>query len=474
MSGGAGFLASVGALSGARIATMAGQIFILPLLARYLAPAEFGVAALATSVVVFANIFSDAGMGRSLIRTSLDLRDEWSSVFWLLCGVGVGLALASLALVPAAVWFFEEPALAGPLAAMSALPFILSMNAPFAAEMEQRRAFAELALSQTVASLVSMAATVAMAMAGFGVWALVAQQLLQFGLRALWVTVRSRFRPGLVFSRRALGPHFTFGRDITAASLVGYLGQQSTTLVLGKALGAADLGLFSMTQRFSRLPMFGLAGPFGQVLYVRLSGVAGDGEAFRGVVLAAMRLLGFAALPPMAALAMVGDVAFPLLLSDRWAPVAPIFAAIALGAGLQAATYPTTIALTALGQTGRRLRLTTEVNLLWLLMLVAAAPFGLTAVAAAQTLWMAAQAPLHWRALRRACGIGARAFLGALAPGLAAAGAAAAVLLAAKAIFAPGGWTWLFIATGLSGLVFAVAALSLRSSLRRDLRRLRG
>lgn len=473
MSGG-GFIASVGALSAARAAAMAGQVLVLPILARYLSPAEFGVAALATSVVVFANIFSDAGMGRSLIRTPLERTDEWSSVFWFLCALGIGLSLALLALTPAAVWFFEAPEIRWPLIALAPLPLILAMNAPFSAEMERRRAFAELALSQTAATAASLAVAVAMAVTGFGVWALVAQQIVQFGARAVWVSVRSEFRPAARFSRAALGAHFVFGRDMMAASLLGFLNQQSTTLVVGKMLGAADLGLFAMTQRFTRLPMFGFAGPFGQVLYVRLAHAAEDRDAFREIVLSAMRLLCFICLPPVAALAMVGETAFTLVLSEQWAPVAPLFAAMALGAGLQAATHPTAIALTALGRTGPRLRLTAEITVFWLVMLAAVASFGLLIVAAARSVWMVVQAPRHWTRLDAACGLGARAFLGALAPGLAAAAAVAATLGAAAWVAPLSGWAWLGLAAGLSALVFGLAALALFRTLRADVARLRG
>lgn len=472
MSGG-GFIASVGALSAARAAAVAAQILVLPILARHLDPAEFGVAALATSVAAFANMFSDAGMGRSLIRTPLSAVAEWSSVFWFLAVLGIGLSLGILALTWPAVWFFEEPALFWPLAAMAPLPFILAINAPFAAEMEQRRAFADLAVSQVVATAVALVATVWLAVSGYGIWALVVQQLVQLGLRAVWVAVRSRFRPGLRFSRTALGVHFRFGRDVTAASLIGYLSEQSTTLAVGKVLGVADLGLFSMTQRFARLPMFGLAGPFGQVLYVRLTRSADDLPAFRGLVLSAMRVLAFATLPPMASLAMVGETAFTLVLSDRWAAVAPIFMLIAGGAALKAATHPTAIALTALGQTGSRLWLTAEITLFWLLMLAGSVTFGVAAIAAAQTLWMIVQLPRHWRRLDLACGLGAGAFLAALAPGAATAAGVALSILAISAAASLTGWALLAISAAVSTVLFAGAALAFRRSLLKDLGGLR-
>lgn len=467
-----GFLSSVGALSAARAMAMASQILVLPILARHLKPEEFGIVALATGVVAFVNLFSDAGMARSLIRTPLEKADEWSSAFWFLVVLGLVLAALFLALAHPMAWFFDEPALLNPLLALAALPAMLALNAPFAAEMEQRRAFAELALSQAAATAIALAAAVWLAILEFGVWALVAQQLLLIGVRAIWVAARSQFRPRLVFSRDTLGPHFTFGRDITAASIIGFISLQSTTLAIGKVLGTADLGLFAMTQRFARLPMFGLAGPFGQVLYVRLTRATQDEAEFRKIVLSAIRTLAFAALPAMAAVAAVSETAFTIILSDRWAPVAPIFVMIAGGAALQAAIHPTTIALAALGLTGRRLRLIVEITVFWLLLLSATLSFGVVAIAAAHTFWMVLQLPRHWRYLDDACGLGARPFLTALIPGAVVAGVMVAAITAAATAAPPDDWRRLLFVGGAAALVFGIAVLIFFPYLKKDLARL--
>jgi len=468
------FFASVGALSAARAAAMASQLLVLPILARYLSPAEFGIVALAMSVAVLANMLSDGGMGRSLIRTPLEKYDEWSTVFWCLTALGLGLFLGLLALAPAMVWLFEEPALFWPLAVLTPIPFILALSAAFAAEMEQRDAFGELALAQTAATFAGLGAAVWMAIEGYGVWALIAQQILLQGVRAAWVILRSRFRPGLMFSRTALAPHFTFGRDTIAASLLTYLREQSTPLVIGKMLGVADLGIYAMTARFMRLPMFALAGPFGQVLYVRLTRAQHDMEDFRGILLAALRLLAFAILPPMAALAVTAETVFVLVLSETWAPVAPVFALIACGAALIAITNPVAIALSALGQTMARLRLTLEATLFWLILLATSVSFGLAAVAAARSLWMLLLLPRNQIYLNRACGVTARSFALAFLPGGLTAVAVMLTIIGADAASSLSGWAWVGLVALLSTLVFGFAALLCKATLLKDLSRLRG
>lgn len=453
---------------------MASQILVLPILARYLTPSEFGIAALAMSVAVFANMLSDGGMGRSLIRTPLSARGEWSSVFWFLGALGLGLSLLVLALTPAMVWLFEEPDLFGPLAALAALPLLLSLNAAFAAEMEQREAFGELALAQTVATGAALGVAVWMAVTGFGVWALIVQQIVLNVITAAWAFLRSRFRPGLVFSRADLAPHFGFGRDTVVASMVTYLREQSTPLVIGKVLGTADLGIFAMASRFLRLPMFGLAGPAGRVIYVRLTQVREDPAAFRAVMLAATRLLSFLILPGMTAIAMVSETLFVLLLSERWAEVAPVFALAAGGAALIAVTSPAVSALTALGLTMKRLRLTIEITVFWLFLLAASVSFGLLVIAAARTLWMIVMLPRHWAYLEPACGVTPGAYLGAFMPGLLSAGVTGFVLGMLSVFLEPEGWMLIALASGLFAAIMGLSLPVFGRQFRADLARLRG
>ena len=468
-TGSKSFFKSVGALSAARAAAMASQLLVLPILARYLSPTEFGIVALAMSVAVITNMLSDAGMGLSLIRTPLNRALEWSTVFWFLMGLGAALMLALLAVAPLMVWLFEEPGLLWPLIALAPTPLILSFSAAFAAEMEQRDAFAELALAQTVATFLGLAAAVWMAVDGFGVWALIAQQLLLQVGRAVWVAARSRFRPGFRFSRSALGTHFTFGRDTTGSSLLTYLREQSTPLVIGKVLGTSDLGIFTMTARFMRLPMYALAGPVGQVLYVKLTRSADDKETFRAILLAAIRLLGFAILPPMAALAVISETVFVLLLSETWKEVAPVFTLIACGAALIAVTYPVAQALNALGETLARLRLTLEATFFWLALLGVTVYFGLAAIAVARSLWMLLLLPRNWAYLNRSCGVTSRAFFTVLLPGTVTAAVIVAALLLLSILSSLSGW-WLVAAAGaLSTVIFGLCAMAFKDLLIRDL-----
>ena len=85
------FVMGVAALTGARVFLALSQVLALPILARFLTVEDFGAVALSMTIVIFSQILSDAGFGRSLIRSEDADRLEWVSVFWMLVGVGAGL-----------------------------------------------------------------------------------------------------------------------------------------------------------------------------------------------------------------------------------------------------------------------------------------------------------------------------------------------------------------------------------------------
>ncbi|MCK0168484.1 oligosaccharide flippase family protein [Jannaschia sp. S6380] len=466
------FLYNVGALSAARLFLAFSQILVLPFVARFLTPLDFGDMALAMGVVVFAQLLSDAGLGRSLIRQPKMDPAEWSSVFWMLAAVGAGLMLVLLAVAP--VWgaTFDRPRLVPLVAVLATLPFLNALAAIPIARMERDERFPAISAIRVSAGLAGIVVVLLAAAAGAGVWALVAQQV----TLALWqmaaAALTSRFRPMAPRNFTPLGHHIRFASDNIGTSLL-FTGQtQAPILLLGYVLGAAPLGVFSMAQRFLTLPRTGVAGPVAQVVYVRMAARQDESGAVARLYLASCQLLAIAIIPPIAALAGAGNSLFPLLLSAQWAEVAPVFALAAPGIAIELATSGAGVMFQALDRTRLRLRMAAERTVLRTLAIAVAVPFGLQATALAISLFALAYTPRYLAWANRATPIPrtaiARVIAGPAAIGIAiwvglrmAQGEADALQMLALAIAATGvGW-------GLAALVGL-------PDLRRSLRTLRG
>lgn len=468
-----GFFLNVGALTLAKATLILSQIVVLPIVARYLSLEEFALVAMAMTVVVFANVLSDAGLGRSLVRAERYEEAEWSSVFWFLSVVGLGLALAVVAIAPIWAWFLDQPELVPLLLALSVVPFLQAVSAVPIAEIERRERFSAIARAQIVTIVVSLGAAVGLAVAGFGAWALVAQQILLPLVRLLAIARLTRFRPRARFSWPRVRHHVGFGRDTLGVSLIFAIQSQAAVVAIGRALGEAPLALFAMSDRLSRLPRTGVAGAFSRVIYVRMARVGGDRERLGDLYVASTRMLALLIIPPMAMVAASGDAMFTVLLSEKWAEAATIFALAAPGVALEVATSTGGNVFMASGRTGLRLRMVTERTVLWIATLSVAVQFGVEAVALARSVWVVACMPRYWSYVGRCADLDRRRCLAAIGPPTLVAAAFWALHATLAAELQLSHLEEIVLAAVEIGLAMGLAAALMRKSLIWDLGRLR-
>jgi O-antigen/teichoic acid export membrane protein len=171
---------------------------------------------------------------------------------------------------------------------------------------------------------------------------------------------------------------------------------------VGRILGPVPLGVFSMSQRFSRLPQLGLAGPMSSVVYVRMAKNLHDPAGIARIYLAAMHVLAAAMLTPLAMIAVAGDSIFSLFLGDEWRPVAPIFALSIPGLALEAVAMVCLSCLfRAMGRTDLQVRFALESGALRIAMVSVAVFGGLKLMAFSLTLWGLAMVPRGWHLAAR-------------------------------------------------------------------------
>jgi O-antigen/teichoic acid export membrane protein len=455
---GSSFFTSVGALTASRAVLVISQLVILPVIARFLSAEDFGTFALAMSVVIFSQVLSDAGLGRSLIRQPVMDDLEWTSVFWIICGVGVGLMAFLLLTAPFWARAFGLPDLRPLVAALSVIPFMSAMAAIPNARLERDHRFPTLAVIRMAAALLGLGVAVVMAVRGMGAWALVGQQVVIASVQLVGGVRYSAFRPQWAFAGEGIGGHMRFARDTIGASLLITAQRQLPLVLIGQILGAVPLGLFEMTRRLLNFPDRGFTGPASQVVYVRMAKALSDPEEVAAIYIATLRLFALVLVPPMAVLAATGDVIFPFALSERWAPVAQIFLLAALGYTLEAIVSSNATTLQVAGRTELRLRMQAEQSVLMVLTVAAAAPFGIEAVAAAISLFSLLFVPRAWAYVHRAVPFDRR--VAVMAIGLTALASALGALafrwLAGWLGFGP--WAYaagLFAATGLLWLLCA-------------------
>lgn len=372
-------------ISSVRMFRLATQFIAIPILARLLTPAEFGLVAIAMPFCLFAMMIADAGIGTSLVRTPLSDRRAWSTCFWLTSLLGALLGLILAALSPLVAYLFNEHVIGPMVAALGFVVFAQSIHLIPVAALQQASRFKVIASIELIASLFSTGVTLWMAYHGYGAWSLIAQQLSFFAVRVTSVCILSPFRPRWIFDWRYVREHIIFGRNVLGTMLVNYFGRSFDNLVVGKALGTSLLGIYSMSFQFARLPLLLLSSPLQYVMYAQLVKIKDDKAAIGRVFLVMTRLLAILIFPAMGMVAAAHEPIFTALLSHKWAQVGVIFVLITPATALQAVMGIGETMCYALNRTDIQLRTSTEFALLWIVTLIVAVSFGLTYAALAYT-----------------------------------------------------------------------------------------
>lgn len=367
--------------SSATVLRMLTQLFVLPVLARYLSPEDYGIVAMAMPFVIFTLMFADAGVGMSLVRTPSEKTREWSTCFWLSVFLGAGLAAFLSLCAPAAAYLLSEPRLTAVIISLSLVIFLQAAATVPGARLQQEERFVAISGVEIAAMTVSFISAIAAAIAGMGVWALVIQQLSHYVAKILLIIPVSRYRPERYFRLGEVKEHLVFGRDVLGVNFVNFITGSLYSLVTGKILGAAPTGHYSMAGLFAGLPERLVGGPLQFVTYPYFSKVRDNRELMCGIFLFLTRILAILVLPGLAMIAVGNEAIFRVLLSEKWMSAGNLFMLLAPGAAFQAITGICGTVLLASGKTEIRMRISIESGLLRVLMLVSSVWFGIEWVA---------------------------------------------------------------------------------------------
>ncbi len=385
-------------MSSVRVFRLLGQFVAVPILSRLLAPADYGLMAIAMPFALFAMVLADAGIGMSLVRTPLNERKEWSTSFWLSVMLGIAIALIMAALAPLIAYLFHEPSLTAMIITLGFVVITQSIHVIPAAALQQDHRFKAIATADALGTAAGILTAVGMAYQHYGAWALIGQQLVFFMVRLSISWWYSPFRPQMLFDWHGVREHVLFGRNVLGNSLLNYFSRTFDNWVVGKVISATILGFYSMAFQFARLPTMLVTGPLQYVMYAQLARIKDNPAAIGRVFLLMVRLLATVLIPIMGMVAVAHNPIFRFILSDKWAYTGVIFMLIAPATTLQSIAAVGETVVYALGRTDIQLRTTFEFCVLWVIVLLVAITHGVLAAAAAYTICVFAY---HFRYLKR-------------------------------------------------------------------------
>lgn len=362
------------------------QFVIQIVLARLLAPDDYGILAILTAFIALSNVFIQSGFNTALIQKKDADEADFSSVFWLSLLVATALYAVLFFSAPAISSFYKNEALTSVLRVLALTLFFGALNSVQNAMVSKTMQFKRFFFSSMGGAIGSGALGIALAYRGFGVWALVAQQLANNVLISviLWVTVK--WRPRLVFSLGKVRRLFSFGWKLLCSGLLDTGYRQLYSLVIGRVFTSADLGLFSRGEQFPSVIATNLDGSIQSVMLPTLSSHNDSRDEVKRLTRRSISTSSYVLMPCMLGLAAVAKNVVLVLLTEKWLMCVPFLQLACLSYALYPIHTANLTAINAMGRSDVFLRLEVIKKIVGIMTLVVTVPFGLVAMACGRVL----------------------------------------------------------------------------------------
>lgn len=356
------------------------QFIVQLVLARLLLPEEYGIIALTTIFITVANVFIQQGFGVALIQKK-EIEDiDLSSVFFLNLSVATILYVIIFIASPMIAEFYNQPILTNVLRVLSLTLFMGAINSVQNAIISRRMQFKKYFYSSISGIVLSGVIGIILAYAGFGVWALVINQIVNtFTITlVLWFTVK--WRPKLIFSIKRVKELFSFGWKVLCSSLLDTVYNEMYGLVIGKVYTSETLGYYNRGQQFPKVIATNIDGSVSSVMLPTLSSEQDNKTKLKSIMRRAIMTSSFLLFPTMFGLAAIAEPMVKIVLTDKWLPSVFFIQMLSISYAFIPIHTANLQAINALGRSDIFLKLEIIKKVLGIAALCIGIPFGIHAM----------------------------------------------------------------------------------------------
>ena len=295
------------------------------ILARLLTPYDYGCIGMLALFVSLAETFIDGGFGSALIQKKAPTQEDYSTIFWWNIVMAFVMYAVLYACAPAIARFYDIPLLSNVLRVQGVVLFIYAFNIVQRNQLKKKLNFKVLSIVAIITSITSLCVTIYLAYKGFGVWALVAQNLITAAIPAVVFWFYIKWRPIRAFSWQSFRELFSFGFFMFLTHLINQFCSKLGRLLIGKIYSPVTLGYYSKASSTESLASHSVSSVMTQVTYPLYVQVQDDKVALGNMVKRLTMTLSYVTFPLMFILILTAKPLFILLYSDRWLQSVPYF-----------------------------------------------------------------------------------------------------------------------------------------------------
>lgn len=306
-----------------RTGTQLTQFVVSIVLARILSPEDFGLVALVMIFITISNVFVQSGLNTALIQKK-DADDlDFSSVFFASFAMSAFLYTVLFFAAPFIADFYKRQELIAVLRVLSLTLFLGAVNSIQVAYVSKYMMFKKLFLRSIGAMLPSAILGIVLALLGFGVWALVCQQLSNVFLAIVVMWWSVKWHPSLKFSFERLKGLFGFGWKLLLSSILDTGYSNLRGLIIGKVFAPAALAYYNRGEHFPFLVVNNINSSIQSVMLPSLSAIQDDRPQVKRLMRRAIVTSSFLIVPLMMGLAVAAKPLVLILLGEKWLPSVP-------------------------------------------------------------------------------------------------------------------------------------------------------
>lgn len=317
-----------------------GLIFISTIiLARILAPADFGLLALGLIAINYLDRLSDFGVSAALIYRQQDSERAANVAFVFSLVTGALLTVCAWLAAPLMAAFFQEPRVIPITQALSVTFMITSLGNIHEALLKKNLDFRGRFVPETGKSIFKGTVSIVLAWMGFGVWSLVWGQIagaLAATVLYWWIT---RWRPQLTFDRRIARAMLGYGVQIMLLDVLGGIHSNVDALIVGRRLNVGALGFYSMGFRIPELVILNICVVVSRALFPAYAKIQNDLAALRSGYLATLRYIALITVPAGIGMVIIAPEFVNVFYTERWAPAIPVMQALAVYAVIYSLSF---------------------------------------------------------------------------------------------------------------------------------------
>jgi len=340
----------------AQVAKIVSQLLSVTILARLLAPEDYGLLAIAMVFTNFATLFRDLGTGSAIIQRAELTHSTKNSIFWLNIALGLIILAALSGLAPFVADFYAEPSLVMLLTVLAISFPVNCSSIVHQALLERASEFKTVAGIEGLSVAMALCCAISAALLGCGVYSLVIQAMVVALVQSVLLWRRSGWRPAgrprLADLKALLG----YSGNVSLFQFVNYFARNADSFIIGKVLGSASLGLYNIAYRLMLFPVQNMSYVLARATFPLMAKMRGEHGSIAPIYMQSVSAIAFVTAPIMTSLWLLRDPTISMVFGLKWAGAQALLLWLAPTGFVQSILSTTGSVFQASGKTGAMFR----------------------------------------------------------------------------------------------------------------------